>query len=435
MSAKSFIKGTFILTLAGVITRLLGFVFKIILSRLIGAEGIGTYQLIMPICGIMYAIGVSGFEVAILRLTARYHAAKRPDKALSVLMLSCIYSLIICTICCVIVSKNSLWIATHIFHNTEVSSLIKILVLSVPFSAIHCMVNSYFLGHEKTVFSGVSQLLEQIIRMLSVYFIIKITGKTDASIGVLSLVVGEIGAAIISVNYILFTLKARPDIKFRSLKIISTQIRKSAFFVSLNKLSLHILQSVGIILTPIMLVKSGMTSSDAIKTFGIITGMALPVILFPATLTNSVSVMLLPSVSKSRDNIAKIKKSASNALLFSLIFGFVCIIFLITFGALICQSAFNEAMLTDYIRVMAWLCPFIFVSTTFKSILNAMGKSSHVFANNMLSESIMIICILIFIPKIGINAYMFGLLTSQCANAILQLITFSRSINRLNGNN
>ena len=84
---------------------------------------------------------------------------------------------------------------------------------------------------------------------------------------------------------------------------------------------------------------------------------------------------------------------------------------------------------------MAWLCPFIFVSTTFKSILNAMGKSSHVFANNMLSESIMIICILIFIPKIGINAYMFGLLTSQCANAILQLITFSRSINRLNGNN
>ena len=184
-----------------------------------------------------------------------------------------------------------------------------------------------------------------------------------------------------------------------------------------------------------MLVKSGMTSSDAIKTFGIITGMALPVILFPATLTNSVSVMLLPSVSKSRDNIAKIKKSASNALLFSLIFGFVCIIFLITFGALICQSAFNEAMLTDYIRVMAWLCPFIFVSTTFKSILNAMGKSSHVFANNMLSESIMIICILIFIPKIGINAYMFGLLTSQCANAILQLITFSRSINRLNGNN
>ena len=209
MSKKAFIKGTFILTIAGVTTRLLGFFFKIILSRIIGAEGIGLYQLVMPICGISYALAISGFEVAISRLTAKYIAGNRPDKAFSVLFLSTIYSLAISITCCILVRHNASWIATKFFNNPAAAPLIKTIIISLPFSALHCMVTSYFIGQQKTGFPGISQLLEQLVRMASVYFIIKITGKTDASIGVLSLVIGEIGAAIISVNYILFYIKKR----------------------------------------------------------------------------------------------------------------------------------------------------------------------------------------------------------------------------------
>ena len=81
MSVKKFVKGTIILTGAGILSRILGFFFKIYLSRLIGAEGMGLYQLIMPVNAIGYAIGISGFEIAVSRLTALYISQNKKQNA------------------------------------------------------------------------------------------------------------------------------------------------------------------------------------------------------------------------------------------------------------------------------------------------------------------------------------------------------------------
>ena len=431
MSAKSFIKGTFILTLTGIITRLLGFVFKIILSRIIGSEGMGMYQLVMPVCGIAYALGISGFEVAISRLTAKHFNAGKPEKALTVLVLGSFYSLVVCITFCMLVTINAECIANKIFGNSDVTPLIKTIIWSIPFSAIHCMVSSYYIGQQKTGFPGISQLLEQLIRMLSVFVIIKITNKTDATIGVISLIIGEIGAAIISVNYVLFNTNRKKSLLKESFSYHTKAIRKTAIPVSLNKIALVGLQSLETILLPIMLVKNGLSHTEAVQTLGIITGMAIPVILFPATLTNSVALMLLPSVSTINQNPEKLKKSGSYSLIFSLIFGFICIIFMVMIGGKICEIAFKEPLVNEYVKVLAWLCPFIFVSTTFKSILNALGKSTKIFANNMLSETINIVFIIFLIPTYGIGAYLYGLLTSQCLNSILQLVAYNNYMRKL----
>ena len=424
MSVKTFIKGTFILTIAGIITRGLGFFFKIYLSRIIGSEGIGLYQLIMPLNAIGYAIAISGFEVAISKLTASYLAKNNTRKAYNTTISALVYSLLISIAVCIIIICNSNFISTNIFGNSKCAPLIRILSLALPFSSIHCMVTSYCLGQEKALFPGISQLLEQLIRMGSVYFIIKITKKADASIGVISLVVGEIGATIISITYLLFANKKAGSYKPSALIKSANEIFATYFPVSGNRLLLYGLQSAEIIILPKLLTKSGLNYNEALSTLGIISGMAIPFILFPATLSNSVALMLLPKVAKNQGNNKSIIKTGNSALLFSLIFGFACIIFFITIGGKFGSYCFKEPELKNYIIIMAWLCPFIFLSTTYKSILNALGKSTQVFANNMLSEILCIIFILVCIPLWGIRAYMFGLLISQSSNALLQLRSY-----------
>lgn len=432
MSKKTFIKGAFILTLAGVITRILGFLFKIFLSRIIGAEGIGLYQLVMPVCAIAYAIGISGFEVAISRLTAVYHSHQRFKTAYFITLFSGLISLSICILCCVFIRFNADLIAKYFFHNSACAPLIRVVVLSIPFSCIHCMVSGYYLGQERTAFPALSQLAEQLIRISSVYFIIKITGQSDASTGVLSLVIGELGAAVISITCIIFARKKiltgdnEPWNFKKHLKEISTTVLP----VCGNRTALHGIQSIESTLIPFMLMQSGYTNSEALSVFGIITGMAFPIILFPATLSNSISLMLLPSVSKIKNNPDKIKKSGISALLFSLIFGFVCIVFFVTVGAPIGALCFKEEQVQIYIRIMAWLCPFMFLSSTYKSILNALGLSTKVFANNMLSEAVCIIFILL-IPRLGIKAYLFGLLLNQILNALLHIKVFKNYISSI----
>lgn len=429
MSKKTFIKGAFILTLAGVITRILGFFFKIFLSRIIGAEGIGLYQLVMPVCAIAYAIGISGFEVAISRLTAVYHSRQKFKTAYYITLFAGIISLSICILCCILIRINADLIAKYFFHNSDCTPLIRVIVLSIPFSCIHCMVSGYYLGQERTAFPAVSQLAEQIIRIASVYFIIKITGQSDASTGVISLVTGELGAAVISITCIIFARRKILTAKSETwnYKIHLKEIFATALPVCGNRTALHGIQSIESTFIPFMLMRSGYTNSEALSIFGIITGMALPIIMFPATLSNSISLMLLPSVSKVKNNPDKIRESATSALLFSLIFGFVCIVFFETAGAPLGALCFKEEQVKIYIRIMAWLCPFMFLSTTYKSILNALGLSSQVFANNMLSEAVCIIFILL-IPKLGIKSYLFGLLLNQILNALLHIRVFRNYI-------
>lgn len=424
MSVKTIIKGAFILTLAGIITRCLGFFFKIYLSRIIGSEGIGLYQLIMPLNAVGYAVAISGFEVAVSKLTAIHLAKKDFRGAYNATLSALFYSLLISIGCCIAITANAEFIAKYAFGNSECAPLIKILSLVLPFSSIHCMVTSYCLGQEKTLFPGLSQLLEQLIRIAAVFFVIKITKKTDASVGVTGLVVGEIGATIISITYMIFVSKksgapCRPTILKSAKEIFATYLP-----VSGNRILLYGLQSLEILLLPKLLIKSELSYNEALSVLGIISGMAIPLILFPATLSNSVALMLLPNVAKNRDNTKTLLKTGNSALIFSVLFGFACIIFFITIGGKFGAYCFKEPELKNYIMIMAWLCPFIFLSTTFKSILNALGKSTQVFANNMLSEILCIIFIIVCIPLWGIKAYMFGLLISQVTNALLQLRSY-----------
>lgn len=424
MSVKTFIKGTFILTLAGIITRCLGFFFKIYLSRIIGAEGIGLYQLILPLNAIGYAIAISGFEVAVSKLTATQLAKKDFRGAYNTTLSALFYSLLISICCCIVITTNAEFIAKYAFDNPKCAPLIKILALALPFSSIHCMVTSYCLGQEKTFFPGISQLLEQLIRMAAVYFVIKITKKTDASIGVICLVVGEIGATVISVTYLIFAYKKAGSPRCPAIFKSAKEIFSTYFPISGNRILLYGLQSIEILLLPKLLLKSGLNYNEALSILGIISGMAIPLILFPATLSNSVALMLLPNVAKNRNNTKTLLKTGNSALIFSVLFGFVCIIFFITIGGKFGAYCFKEPELKNYIMIMAWLCPFIFLSTTFKSILNALGKSTQVFANNMLSEILCIIFITVCIPLWGIRAYMFGLLINQVINALLQLRSY-----------
>lgn len=440
MSGKTFIKGTFILTAAGIATKILGFVFRILLSRNIGAEGMGIYQLVMPVSAVCFAIGISGLEVSVSRFTAYYCFRQKKAQARSIAVLCTFISLLLCLVCAVSVYFLADALAMYVFHNQSCALLIRITAVSVPFACIHCMVCSYYIGQEKTGIPALSQLFEQLIRIGTVYIMIKIYKQAgepcSAVIGAVGLITGEIGAALFCLSVItLHTGGRKTGISGKSLALSfhthAKELSGTAIPVSLNRLSLHGLQSVEAALIPLMLQTYGLSMGESLSVYGIITGMAMPIILFPCTLSNSVAQMLLPSMSKLQDSPEKLRRGSIGAIVFSVSFGFVCIITFITAGAPLGAYLFGEKSVADYVKILAWLCPFIFISSTFKSILHALGKTALVFANNMLSETINLACVVFLIPRFGIYAFLTGMLISQLVNALLSVVGFYRSTNKI----
>lgn len=176
-----------------------------------------------------------------------------------------------------------------------------ILSYAFPFAAAHSCIVGYYLGQKATRIPASSQLVEQTVRILSVYLLYQIGAKNGASFGISVAVAG-----LRPVNWLL------PPLPAAVLREVprKSQISAPLFFflyigrelltfslpLTANRVLLNILQSAEAISIPLRLQIYGMSSKEALSAYGVLTGMALPCVLFPSAITNSLSTMLLPTV-------------------------------------------------------------------------------------------------------------------------------------------
>ena len=304
MSKMLFIKGTLLLTFTGLLSRLLGFFYRIFLSHTIGAHGLGLFQLVLPLQLLVMAVCASGIQSAISRLTASETALHTPRHAGDYFIIGTIFSIMLSLFLSWILYTHADFWATQILKESQTAFLIQILSFSIPLSTLHTCVNSYYFGRKKAGFPAGAQLLEQIFRVggcYVLYLIFESQKRTiTPAIAVGGNLIGEIASSFISLFAVSMHLK-KTDYTFSHIKN-SGRILKNLFQISmpltLNKILLTVLSSMEVILIPARLQMSGLSAKDALSIYGVFTGMALPLILFPATITNSAAVMLLPSITE-----------------------------------------------------------------------------------------------------------------------------------------
>lgn len=443
MSKSNILKGTLILTLAGFLTRFIGFFYRIYLSNTLGAEKLGVYQLIFVVYGICFTLYATGIQTSISRLVAAQVALNQKKNARKILQIGMILSVVIAICCSIIIYIGSDYIATTFLSEPRCSSSLRVLAYIFPFCGMTSCINGYYYGLKKAGIPASTQLLEQIVRVISVYFIATYLGGGDKSVtcelAVLGVVLGEIASDL----YNLFSLLFESDYKKQNRRYINTSnqnlLRKRTIFAELTKLSipltsnrllLSLLHSLEAVLIPMMLKKSGLSTSEALSIYGVLTGMAVPFILFPSTITNSFAVMLLPTVSEAQalSNTSLIDRTTSVSIKYSLIIGILSTGVFIVFGNALGMTIYHNETAGVYLVVLSWLCPFIYLNTTLSSIINGLGKTYITFFNSVVGSSINILFIIYMVPQKGISGYLIGLLISQLAVSALDILAVFRNV-------
>ena len=154
-----------------------------------------------------------------------------------------------------------------------------------------------------------------------------------------------------------------------------------------NRLVLNFLQSAEAVLIPARLSVFGLSDSQAVSLYGILTGMAIPFVLFPSAVVNSLAVLLLPSIARhqSSGDLSGIRRNLAVAFRYSLYMGILCVGIFSVFGRRLGAEVFKEPQAGSFILVLAWLCPFLYLATTAGSVLNALGKTHVTFLHNLAS--------------------------------------------------
>ncbi len=426
---NTFITGTLLLTFTGVLSRIIGFFYRIFLSRAIGAEGLGIYQLIFPILSLSIALCASGVQTSISKFVAEELGKCNKCNGFRYLTAGLLLSLSLSVLLGLFLLSQADVLATHTLSESRCEILIRIMAYSLPFAAIHCCINGYYYGLKKTAVPSVSQLIEQLIRVGTVYVIYLISVEQNIPVtpvaAVWGLVCGDIAAALFSMTALGF--HNRKNTSDKTPITLSHAIKNLGFYcipLTANRLMLNFLSSIEAILIPAALQKFGYNSSDALSVFGILTGMAMPMILFPNVLTGSVSVLLLPTISAASADcnrrliVNAIKKTVEYCMILGL---FGTLFFLLT-GDFIGQKIFQNTLAGTFIVTLSWICPFSNLATTLGSILNGLGKATHALILNLTGNLIRILFILFLVPVYGIRAYLYSMLLSQILVTALSLL-------------
>ncbi len=343
------------------------------------------------------------------------------------------------------------WFCQIMMEGMNGTALLHIMLWAIPFVGVHSCINGYYYGRKKAAIPAFSQLFEQIIRVLGVWLLMRIAleqGRApSASDAVWGILIGEIGSTCYCITALSLTLSgkksdgssaqngsaAKTSFKSRdisdgrkkrqrissqntlSLWKIYTNLCSLAIPLTLNRLAGSIFSAVEALLIPLSLQEFGYTASDALSVYGILTGMVFSTIMFPAVISNSLAVMLLPAISgaSARGNTALVNKAVHQTVQLCTILGFLCTFAFLCTGEWIGVHLFHNTLAGIYLKTLCWICPFVFLGSTLGSILHGLGRAAATLLINLGSSVIRIALIWLAIPAIGLKAYLWGMLISQ----------------------
>ncbi|MCI8453219.1 MAG: oligosaccharide flippase family protein [Lachnospiraceae bacterium] len=422
------IAGTLLLTAAGFASRFLGFFYRIFLSRVIGAEGLGLYQMIFPIFGICFSLCAGSIQTAISRFVAA-----ETDRAAKILRTGFFVSFTLAFTLAFAIWRGADFLAVHILLEPRCAPLLPALALALPCTSIHACICGYYYGMQKVHVPALAQLVEQCTRILGVFLIAGICQEQriplTVTLAVAGLAIGEAGSALFTLlAYLLFSQK-KPAAHWDNAAIARPLLLLAAPLMA-NRLVMNLLQSAEAILIPSRLQLFGLTQSAAVSVYGVLTGMAMSFIMFPSAIVNSLAVVLLPSVARAQSdgNDTRIEKSISMSFRYSLYMGILCIGIFTVFGERLGVQVFKNEDAGIFITILAWLCPFLYLATTMGSILNGLGKTHSTFFHNLAALLLRLAFVIFAIPRFGILAYLWGMLASELLLSLLHIFSLLRAV-------
>ena len=445
---RTFIKGTLILTLTGLLSRVIGFFYRIYLSRLFGEEGMGIYQLLSPVLALSFSLCAAGIQTAISKYVAASVAKGNCKDSYRYLFTGLFLSLLLSVPCMLLLLMFSDFVAVHFLLEARTASMLRIIALSIPAGAVHSCINGYYYGIKKTMLPSSTQIIEQFMRFFCVLAADFLARRSHTvphiNAAVVGLVVGECAAMLISLLAIYFRFyreeagagkSSLPCSNAGAFGISRFHAVKNllvlAFPLTVSRIVVNLLQSVEAVAIPSRLCRYGYDSVTALSVYGVLTGMALPLLFFPNALTGSMSLLLLPMVSEAdaRGNTDAVKNTTLKTIQSCLLLGAACTLFFFLSGPFLGRFLFHSELAGRYIRSLSLLCPFLYLCTTLSGILHGLGKAVSVFFVNVFSLSLRLLFVFFLIPAFGIDCYILSMVLSQLLSAFFYLFLLYRKWN------
>lgn len=374
MKKNLFIKSTLILILSGFLTKMLGFIIKVVYTRIIGEYGISLFTIATPTYSLLLTISTLAIPISISKLVS-----ENKGRSIRILTSATFLILSINFLLILIIFLTKDFIATNLLKEPLASPILMAFALTLPFVSISAVLKGYFAGKQNMVPHATSNILEQIVRLIIIVTILPILMRKSVMYAVLGLILLTILSEISSIIVFLFFLPKH--INYKTNLLPSKKHTKDILNISLPTVSSRIIGNIGYFLEPIILTNlllfSGYTNAYILREYGTYNAYSLALLTMPGFFIAAISTSLLPEISKfhGERNSSMVKRRIKQSLLFALLIGTFFSFIIFTFRDKLLFTLYNTTNGSDYIKILAPFFVLFYLEGVLTSALQALGHA------------------------------------------------------------
>ena len=425
--------GTLLLTATGLVNQLLGFVYRILLSRLVGAEVMGLYQLVMPVFSVLLSVTAIGLTAAVANLTAQYRALGRETAAEQVLrrclvLLVCLLALP--TLALVLLSDP---ISVYILGDARTRLGLLLLPPCVLLTGVENLHKHAFYGAGLVRPPAFSEVLEQVVRTVAVLglLLLFLPQNPERTVGLIvaGMVICEVFSACTLTT--LWHRQRRGGGAPEPERVLDRRIAKVALPVALTALLGNLMGSACAVLIPQKLVEGGMEVSQAVSAFGVMFGMSLPMLGLPTAFISALGLVLMPRLSQAAalGRWEEVRRRVSGAMLATSVLMLPAMALLSVLGPDLAVLLFRESAAGAYLPPLAVSVALSCYRSVLACSLNGVGRQAAAARNALMAGAaeLGLTALTVGLPGVGLKGYVAAALVSELLGVGLNLTSLCRA--------
>ncbi len=369
--SENFIKGALVLSLGGLLAKILGALYRIPLTNILGSYGMGLYQLVFPPYILMLTLAQAGVPVALSKLTSESLSIGDETRSKKVFRFSFVLLLVLGGAGAILMAGLSNVIA-GVEGNAETATAFVIVAPALLFVPVTNVLKGYFQGRMNMLPSGITTVIEQIVKLvcgltLANYFMPDV--KKAVYGAVLAITISEFCSLVIMSAVYLVHVKKNKQLPVRLSPTDKKQITQSVMFLAVPVALGGFVMQMSQVIDSVMVVNL-LTVPNATGLYGLWTGPVNSMLGLPIALSSGIAVSVLPGITKtyvSGDKTA-LNASYNSALKLTVLIAMPCAFGLILLSKPILSLLYG-ALPADEIYVSALMLSISGLSVVFLAVM------------------------------------------------------------------
>ena len=406
--------------------KFMGMLFRLYLTGRIGTDGMGLYQLIMSVYGLFTTLATAGLTVTVSGLASERIITDGAGAGRLLLRRAVRLSLLISIPAGGLMFAGADIAAARFIGDAGTALPLRILSVSMPFMAAAACFKGWFFAISKPLKPSFASLLEQTVKISVTLLLLGafMKGKSDpvslCTGTVWGITLGEIFSTSLLLFMYLFKAK-KESIPKAYAKEYDRDIRRVCFPIGASACMTGALHTCESVLIPKMLMLYGGDYQSALSDFGIIRGMAIPLLFFPFSFLSALISVTVPEISrlKALKSTEALKERTSKILTYGWIFSIAVGGMFFMFPHIYGEAFYRTDQATRAIRILAAVTPMMYIETITDGMLKSIGQQMWTFLTGIINSTLRITAVVLLIPKSGAEGYLWLLVASNLFSYIM----------------